>query len=112
MVVFNKCDLFSPPDSFSGVAVSAKTGKGVDLLLEEMKKLVLSGSGQKLVSERTHLRLENALQILSAEVVGHDFFEVTAQNIRDANNQLNEIYGEFDNEKILDEIFNNFCIGK
>ena len=112
LVVFNKCDLFSPPDSFSGVVVSAKTGKGVDLLLEEMKKLVLSGSGQKLVSERTHLRLENALQILSAEVVGHDFFEVTAQNIRDANNQLNEIYGEFDNEKILDEIFNNFCIGK
>ena len=112
LVVFNKCDLFSPPASFSGVVVSAKTGEGVDLLLEEMKKLALSGSGQKLVSERAYLRLENALQILSAEVVGHDFFEVTAQNIRDANNQLNEIYGEFDNEKILDEIFNNFCIGK
>ena len=77
-----------------------------------MKKLALSGSGQKLISERTYLRLENALQILSAEVVGHDFFEVTAQNIRDANNQLKEIYGEFNNEKILDEIFNNFCIGK
>ena len=112
LVVFNKCDLFSPPDSFSGVVVSAKTGEGVDLLLEEMKKLALSGSDQKLISERTYLRLENALQILSAEVVGHDFFEVTAQNIRDANNQLNEIYGEFDNEKILDEIFNSFCIGK
>ena len=112
LVVFNKCDLFSPPDSFSGVVVSAKTGEGVDLLLEEMKKLALSGSDQKLVSERTYLRLEKALQILSAEVVGHDFFEVTAQNIRDANNQLKEIYGEFDNEKILDEIFNSFCIGK
>ena len=112
LVVFNKCDLFSPPDSFSGVVVSAKTGEGVDLLLEEMKKLALSGSDQKLISERTYLRLEKALQILSAEVVGHDFFEVTAQNIRDANNQLKEIYGEFDNEKILDEIFNNFCIGK
>ena len=112
LVVFNKCDLFSPPDSFSGIAVSAKTGEGVDLLLEEMKKLALSGSDQKLISERTYLRLENALQILSAEVVGHDFFEVTAQNIRDANNQLKEIYGEFDNEKILDEVFNNFCIGK
>ena len=112
LVVFNKCDLFSPPDSFSGVVVSAKTGKGVDLLLEEIKKLALSGSGQKLVSERTHLGLENALQILTTEVVGHDFFEVTAQNIRDANNQLNEIYGVFDNEKILDEIFNSFCIGK
>ena len=112
LVVFNKCDLFSPPDSFSGVVVSAKTGEGVDLLLEEMKKLALSGSDQKLISERAYLGLEKALQILSAEVVGHDFFEVTAQNIRDANNQLKEIYGEFDNEKILDEIFNNFCIGK
>ena len=112
LVVFNKCDLFSPPSSFSGVVVSAKTGEGVGLLLKEIKKVALSSSGQKLVSERTHLKLENALQILSTEVVGHDFFEVTAQNIRDANNQLNGIYGEFDNEKILDEIFNNFCIGK
>ena len=112
LVVFNKCDLFSPPDSFSGVVVSARTGEGVDLLLEEMRKVVIGNAEQKLVSERTYLKLEKALQIMSDEVGGDDFFEIAAQNIRDANHQLNEIYGELDNEKILDEIFNNFCIGK
>ena len=52
------------------------------------------------------------MKIVSKEASGTDFFEITAQNIRDANQELNEIYGELDNEKILDQIFNNFCIGK
>ena len=112
LVVFNKCDLSSPPPSFSGLKVSAKSGEGIDLLLEKMRNLATSSSGQKLVSERTHKKLEDAMKIMSKKVVGADFFEVTAQNIRDANQELKEIYGGLDNEKILDQIFNNFCIGK
>lgn len=111
LVVLNKCDL-GRPSSFPGLAVSAKTGEGIDLLLEKMRDLATSSSGLKLVSERTHKKLEDAMSILSKEAGGADFFEVTAQNIRDANQELKEIYGEFDNEKILDQIFNNFCIGK
>ena len=112
LVVFNKCDLGSPPPSFSGLKVSAKSGEGIDLLLEKMRNLATSSSGQKLVSERTHKKLEDAMKIISKKVVGDDFFELTAQNIRDANQELKEIYGGLDNEKILDQIFNNFCIGK
>ena len=112
LVVFNKCDLSSPPPSFSGLKVSAKSGEGIDLLLEKMRNLATSSSGQKLVSERTHKKLEDAMKIISKKVVGDDFFELTAQNIRDANQELKEIYGDLDNEKILDQIFNNFCIGK
>ena len=112
LVVFNKCDLGRPSSSFTGLAVSAKTGEGVDVLLEKLRDLATSSSGQKLVSERTHKKLEDAMRIVSKEVSGADFFEVTAQNIRDANQELKEIYGELDNEKILDQIFNNFCIGK
>ena len=112
LVVFNKCDLGSPPPSFSGLKVSAKSGEGIDLLLEKMRNLATSSSGQKLVSERTHKKLEDAMKIISKKVVGADFFELTAQNIRDANQELKEIYGDLDNEKILDQIFNNFCIGK
>ena len=111
-MVFNKCDLNLPPSSFSGLSVSAKTGEGIDLLLERMKNLATSSSGQKLISERTHKKLESAKKIVSKKASGADFFEMTAQNIRDANQELNEIYGELDNEKILDQIFNNFCIGK
>ena len=112
LLVLNKCDLNPPPSSFSGLSVSAKTGEGVGLLLEKLNSLVSSSSGQKLISERTHKKLESAKKIVSKKASGADFFEMTAQNIRDANQELNEIYGEFDNEKILDQIFNNFCIGK
>ena len=111
-LVLNKCDLSPPPPSFSGLSVSAKTGEGISVLLEKLKSLATSSSGQKLISERTHKKLEKAMKILSKEAGGADFFEMTAQNIRDANQELNEIYGELDNEKILDQIFNNFCIGK
>ena len=112
VLVFNKCDLGAPPPSFSGLSVSAKTGEGIDVLLEKLKNLATSSSGQKLISERTHKKLESAMKIVSKKAGGADFFEITAQNIRDANQELNEIYGELDNEKILDQIFNNFCIGK
>ena len=112
LVVLNKCDIAPAPASFSGISVSAKTGEGIDLLFEKMRSLATSSSGQRLVSERTHKKLENTMSIMSKEVGGNDFFEVTAQNIRDANKELNEIYGELDNEKILDQIFKNFCIGK
>tara|TARA_A100001015_G_scaffold320341_1_gene446359 strand:- start:230 stop:1522 length:1293 start_codon:yes stop_codon:yes gene_type:complete len=111
-LVLNKCDLSPPPLSFSGLSVSAKTGEGMGLLLEKLNSLVSSSSGQKLISERTHKKLESAKKIVSKKASGADFFEMTAQNIRDANQELNELYGELDNEKILDQIFNNFCIGK
>ena len=111
-LVLNKSDLSTPPASFSGLSVSAKTGEGIGLLLEKLKSLATSSSEQKLISERTHKKLESAMKIVSKKAGGADFFEITAQNIRDANQELNEIYGELDNEKILDEIFNNFCIGK
>ena len=112
LLVFNKCDLNPPPPSFSGLTISAKTGEGIGLLLERIKNLATSSSGQKLISDRTHKKLESAMKKVSKEAEGSDFFEITAQNIRDANQELNEIYGELDNEKILDQIFNNFCIGK
>ena len=111
-LVLNKCDLSPAPASFSGLSVSAKTGEGIGLLLEKLKSLATNSSEQKLISERTHKKLESAMKIVSKEAGGADFFEITAQNIRDANQELSEIYGEFDNEKILDQIFNNFCIGK
>lgn len=38
--------------------------------------------------------------------------EFTANNLRSSMNELSEILGRFDNEKILDKVFSAFCIGK
>ena len=56
--------------------------------------------------------LEKTVKTLSASSNEKDFFEINAQNARDALILLKEIYGDFDNEKILDQIFQKFCIGK
>ena len=55
---------------------------------------------------------EGSRNYLVKHLKGEDFFETSAQALREALIELKEIYGTFDNEKILDQIFENFCIGK
>ena len=113
LVVLNKIDLLNKAVSADGfVAVSAKTGAGLQDLRNEILKRVQSPVKENLVSERIYLRLEAASSLLEKEAVGLDFFETTAQNLRDCLKELEGVYGVFDNEVVLDQIFNNFCIGK
>lgn len=51
--------------------------------------------------------LEEAIQSLGIVPL-----EFTANNLRSAINELSEILGRFDNEKVLDKVFSSFCIGK
>ena len=53
-----------------------------------------------------------AEKVLSLAGGGEDFFETSAQELREALLEIKEIYGAFDNDKILDQTFENFCIGK
>tara|TARA_A100001035_G_scaffold188116_1_gene150112 strand:- start:374 stop:1036 length:663 start_codon:yes stop_codon:yes gene_type:complete len=113
LVVLNKSDLHSnvlTDNSF--VLVSAKTGEGVSELQSQILKKVSNPVKQNLVSERIYIKLETANGLLKNLSNEDDFFETTAQRLRDSLIELQNIYGVFDNETILDQIFNNFCIGK
>ena len=92
--------------------MSAKTGAGLFGLQEEILKRVRSPIKENLVSERIYLRLEAAHLLLESNVSGSDFFETTAQKLRDCLKELEGVYGVFDNDVVLDQIFSNFCIGK
>jgi len=94
------------------IELSAKTGEGVGLLVEEIKKRLKPSGNYHLVSERIYKNLSAAVQKLSEKRSGDDFYEQTAQDLRDVLILIKDIYGDFSNEKILDEIFQNFCIGK
>jgi len=94
------------------IELSAKTGEGVGLLVEEIKKRLKPSGNYHLVSERIYKNLSAAVQKLSGKRSGDDFYEQTAQDLRDVLILIKDIYGDFSNEKILDEIFQNFCIGK
>jgi tRNA modification GTPase len=115
IVVYNKIDLapgfVAPPGA---VAVSAKTGEGLDRLRKSILEAAgwsATGEGVFLARER-HLRaLERARAHLQAagEQRAWEFF---AEELRLAQEALASITGEFSSDDLLGEIFRRFCIGK
>ena len=100
--------------------ISAKSGKGVGLLKETIRKCFFKGNleiGQGPIV--THLRHKAALakaqeSILQAQTsiqAGMDG-ECIAFDMRAALDSLGEITGAVCTEDILDRIFRDFCIGK
>lgn len=59
--------------------------------------------------ERAEQHMALAQQYLSNPAPGLD---VIAEELRLAQNALNEVTGEFNTEDLLGEIFSKFCIGK
>lgn len=93
-------------------AISAKTGMGIDRLLEdifdELRKRVV---GAGIVS---HERQAKALAEARTELVGLDDLppELIAERIRQAASRLDRMLGRIGAEEYLDVIFSSFCIGK
>jgi tRNA modification GTPase len=118
--VFNKIDLAGMPATSTDKAprevyLSAKTGEGLELLRGAL--LAAAGwerSGETLYLARArHLRaLESARQRLSAAGGALPRWELFAEELRLAQEALNQITGEFTSDDLLGEIFSRFCIGK
>lgn len=117
--VFNKCDLapgFTVPlGAHPGVAVSAKTGEG----LESVRRAILEAAGwvstgeSLFLSRERHLRaLEQALEHLRAAERESRQWEFLAEELRLAQVALGSITGEVSSDDLLGEIFGRFCIGK
>ena len=111
VVVMNKSDLLKSRTEKNILYVSAKTGDGIEKLREIIYKHVRSKPELSLVTERVYRSVMKANNSIE-EVRDDDVFEITAQQLRDALLELRYVYGNFDNEKILDGIFSKFCIGK
>ena len=118
--VFNKIDLAGIPAKSTDktprqVYLSAKTGDGVELLRQTL--LAAAGwerSGETLFLARArHLRaLESAQRNLAAAGGALPGWELFAEDLRLAQESLNQITGEFTSDDLLGEIFSRFCIGK
>ncbi len=64
-------------------------------------------------SELRHkMNLESLLQNLKKALVNLGEIEICSKYLRDAVNDLDHLYGNFDEEDKLDLIFSKFCIGK
>ena len=119
--VFNKTDLmksgFTKNSSF--FYISALKNQGVDLLLEELARLVkknafstdstINNLRQKEALSKCLISLTSALGILKNK---QPELELAAFEIKDSINSLSVFLGKVSPEDVLNKIFSNFCVGK
>jgi tRNA modification GTPase len=119
--VHNKIDLAadSPKcveqDGDTHIHLSAKTGAGIDLLRSQLLKLAgwqPSGEGVFMARARHLLALEMVEKNLAQSTLLLTQPELLAEELRQAQESLNSITGEFTPDDLLGEIFSRFCIGK
>jgi len=120
--VINKIDLTGMPAGVDGasIALSAKTGAGLDALRGELLRLVgwTEATGESVFLARTrHLEALQAARghLAAAEAHaarGDRQLDLFAEELRLAAQRLSEITGAFSADDLLGRIFARFCIGK
>jgi tRNA modification GTPase len=122
--VYNKIDLLkiqpkiTENENGTQIYLSVKQGIGMDLLQQHLKQSVgFDGATDNVfISRRRHIEaltkgehfVQNALEQLQNNLAG----ELVAEDLRQAQNHLSEITGEFTSDDLLGKIFSSFCIGK
>lgn len=102
------------------VAVSARTGEGIDALLERIAGIVAAQAPEDrdewfLSRERQLRQLEEAAESLSrldATIDAGMPEDLYTIDLMDACEHLGRITGEVSREDLADEIFSSFCMGK
>jgi tRNA modification GTPase len=120
LVVRTKMDLKQADPSAgkpAGVAISAKTGAGVDRLLDVIAELAeerMSSLEPTLLTLERHRRgFQEARQALAATLVpGAAEPELIAEDLRRAALAMDRIVGRIGAEDVLGEIFARLCVGK
>ena len=124
IIIRNKIDLTGTTEQLNvrgdqlEVFVSVKQGQGIGLLIEQLKKSVgfHPGSEDSFIARRRHLvALEQAAEHLihgSKQLHIAQASELLAEDLRQAQQALSQITGEFSNDDLLGNIFSNFCVGK
>jgi tRNA modification GTPase len=117
LLVFNKADLLGTPETWptgQGIYLSAKTGDGLAQLQAELLTRLgwHEDEGAFLARER-HIRAllaaQDCLQLAAREIRRP---EILAEALRQAQEAMNTITGEFVADDLLGEIFSRFCLGK
>ena len=138
LVIFNKADLTpgatlgrgalkvpaslrardGVPAKLESITLSAKLNDGIDALRDALKESIGFNSmieGAFVARERHLIALRAARELIaSAEqcLVDGVPFELAAEDLRLAQNELGRITGQITSDDLLGEIFSTFCVGK
>ena len=117
--VWNKADIPGVSLPADGIALSARTGQGLDSLrLALLQQAGWQAAPEGLYIARTRhveaLRRARAhLASAQAHATARDAaLDLLAEELRLAHRAVGEITGQFSNEDLLGAIFSRFCIGK
>jgi tRNA modification GTPase len=128
IVALNKSDLLGPreaakaalPAGLAAVRVSALSGAGFPELVAGLERLA-AGLETTAGEERIAVNVRHAhflaeakacLAAALAKIPMKGAPELLASDLRGALSALGEISGKVDNERMLDQLFASFCIGK
>ena len=114
--VLNKIDLSNKKAPVGGFAISAKTKKNLKLLKNALAHNFLKLNQEELLSVNIrHLDLIKKayknIALISPGLIGSNL-ELVAENLRNCDELLGEIYDPISSDDMLGKIFNKFCIGK
>jgi len=117
--VWNKCDAQAPDAQAPGLYLSAKTGQGLDTLRHHLLELAGWQAGAEGISMARQRHVQALSQVSAHLYLAHAHLRAQAQSLdllaeelRLAQNALNEITGAFSSDDLLGVIFSSFCIGK
>ncbi len=120
--VWNKSDMADTQalaKTADGIAMSAKTGAG----LQDLRQRLLQVVGWQSAPEGVYMararhvqalqRVDGQLARASAQLgAAQPALDLLAEDLRQAQLHLSEITGQFTSDDLLGEIFSRFCIGK
>jgi len=117
LVIANKCDL-SDKKPENTVLISAKENLGISELKQKIKEIILEFSPEDtefVTNNRQQDCLEKARESLTQAYMAatiHELQDLISIDVKQALLCLDEITGEVITDDILNNIFDNFCIGK
>ena len=123
ILVVNKCDLATVNltnqiKKINHVIISVLKNKNINQLIskikDKLKNKFITNADTVITRERHRTYLLNCLDNLKSfnEKNNLQDFDKAAEDIRLATRNLGKIVGTVDVEDVLDNIFNEFCIGK
>lgn len=118
LFIKTKADLTDANTLSQAIEISSKTGFGIDKLKEKLVEILrefIPEDTQYTTNKRQQtclLRAKEMLQNVINTAQTIELADLCATDLKNAILALDEITGEVLTDKILDNIFDNFCIGK